>query len=187
MSTSALLPSHHCIGLGRRALQQLRVSLERDSGVQAAAYLQEAGFAGGEELYDAFTGWLAATFGVRQPGELDASRLGDVLSQFFSETGWGALTVAPLGAAALALDSTEWAEATAQGDAAYPSCHLSCGLLADFVGRISGRTVAVMEVECRSMGHDRCRFVAGSPDTLGTAYDRMSQGQSYLEALGIQE
>ena len=184
MTTSALLPAHHCVGLGRRALQQLRASLERDTGLQAATYLQEAGFAGGEELYAAYTAWLATTYGVSQPGDLDAEHLSAVLSRFFTETGWGELSVEPVGAAVLALDAPEWAEAQ-QGNAAYPSCHLSCGLLADFLGRMSGDAVAVMEVECRSRGDGRCRFLAGSPDTMATLYDRMAQGMGYTDALGV--
>lgn len=185
MNTASLLPTHHCVGLGRRALQQLRVSLERDSGLQAASYLQEAGFAGGEELFRAYAAWLGAAHGVPEPGKLDAEHLSDVLSRFFSETGWGAIRVSELGDAALALDSTDWAEASDGGDSSYPSCHLSCGLLADFLGRMAGETVAVMEVECRSKGDSQCRFLAGSPDTMATLYDRMSQGMSYSDALGL--
>jgi len=45
--------------------------------------------------------------------------------------------------------------------------------------------VAVMEVECRSRGDARCRFLAGSPETLSTLYDRMAQGTGYAEALGV--
>ncbi len=186
MTTTASLGSHHCIGLGRRALQQLRTSLERDTGVQAAAYLQEAGFAGGAELFDAYTGWLAAAYQVTRPAELDAQYLSDVLSRFFAEYGWGSLTVHPVGDAVLALDSIEWAEASDEGGAEYPSCHLSCGLLADFLGRMSDGLVAVMEVECRSRGDARCRFLAGAPETLATLYDRMAQGMAYGEALGLE-
>jgi hypothetical protein len=57
-------------------------------------------------------------------------------------------------------------------------------LLADFLGRVSEGQVAVMEVECRSRGDARCRFLAGAPETLGILYDRMAQGSGYLEALG---
>ena len=46
--------------LSRRAIHTLRLALERDAGPQAAGWLQEAGFAGGEALYSAFTAWLAA-------------------------------------------------------------------------------------------------------------------------------
>jgi predicted hydrocarbon binding protein len=185
MTTSADLASHQCLGLGRRALQQLRASLERDSGVQAAAYLQEAGFAGGEQLFGAYSAWLAETCGVATPADLDARHLSDMLARFFADYGWGAVTVRPLGDAVLALDSSEWAEASDEGGAEYPSCHLSCGLLADFLGRMSDGMVAVMEVECRSRGDGRCRFLAGAPETLGLVYERMAQGMGYGEALGL--
>jgi predicted hydrocarbon binding protein len=171
--------------LGRRVIHQLRASLERDTGLQAAAYLQEAGFAGGEELYTAFSEWLSRHRGVERPSDLDVEFLGEVLGEFFAEQGWGRLEATPLGPAVLALDSAEWAEAADERQAEFPSCHLSCGLLADFLGRISQELVAVMEVECRSRGEARCRFLAGSPETLGAVYERMAQGTGYLEALGV--
>ena len=49
----------------------------------------------------------------------------------------------------------------------------------------AGDAVAVMEVECRSRGDGRCRFLAGSPDTMATLYDRMAQGMGYTDALGV--
>jgi predicted hydrocarbon binding protein len=156
--------------------------LERDAGLQAATHLQEAGFAGGEELYTTFTGWLARHRKLDRPEDLDIQFLGEVLSEFFAEQGWGRLTATPLGSV-LALDSTEWAEALDEPQGEFPSCHLSCGLLADFLGRVSQGLVAVMEVECRSRGDARCRFLAGAPETLGILYDRMAQGVGYVEAL----
>jgi predicted hydrocarbon binding protein len=169
--------------LGRRVIHQLRASLERDAGLQAATHLQEAGFAGGEELYNAFTAWLSRSHNIEKPSELDINYLGEVLSEFLAEQGWGRLTTTPLGPAVLALDSSDWAEALDEPHGEYPSCHLSCGLLADFLGRVSQGSVAVMEVECRSRGEARCRFLAGAPETLGMLYERMAQGSTYLEAL----
>ena len=177
-------PTPTGIRLARRVLHQLRASLERDTGLQAATYLQEAGFAGGEELYAVYADWLAKNRRVERPGDLDAEFFGDTLSEFFADQGWGKLSATQLGPV-LALDSTEWAEALDQQQGEFPSCHLSCGLLADFLGRISQDLVAVMEVECRSRGEARCRFLAGAPETLGILYDRMAQGTGYLEALGI--
>lgn len=171
--------------LGRRVIHQLRTALERDTGLQAASYLQEAGFAGGAELYDGFAGWLHERHGVAQPADLDAEYLSEALSAFFSELGWGSLTARPLGPAVLALDSSEWAEAVDEGRGEFPSCHLTCGLLADFFGRLSDGLVAVMEVECRSRGDARCRFLAGAPETLSGLYERMAQGSSYTAALGV--
>lgn len=177
-------PPHAGVRLGRKVLHQLRAVLERDTGLQAASYLQEAGFAGGEELFAEFSEWLLATRGVERPAQLDARYLSEILSQFFSELGWGTLTAQPLGAV-MALDSAEWAEASDEGRGEFPSCHLTCGLLADFFGRLSDGLVAVMEVECRTRGDARCRFLAGAPETLSALYDRMAQGTGYAEALGV--
>jgi predicted hydrocarbon binding protein len=178
--------SHHGgLRLGRRVLHQLRSALERDTGLQASTYLQEAGFAGGEELYGEFKEWLLANRGVEDPGELDAEFFSETLSAFFADQGWGPLEARPLGDSVLALDSVEWAESVDTGGGEFPSCHLTCGMLADFFGRLSDDLVAVMEVECRSRGDARCRFLAGSPETLSTLYDRMAQGTGYAEALGV--
>jgi predicted hydrocarbon binding protein len=185
MSIQPTSSSRPGLRLGRRVIHQLRAALERDTGLQAASYLQEAGFAGGEELYGEFAGWLRATQGVDGPADLDAGFLSAALSEFFAELGWGALSAQALGPAVLALDSTEWAEAVDEGRGEFPSCHLTCGLLADFFGRLSGRLVAVMEVECRSRGDARCRFLAGAPETLSMLYERMAQGSSYAGALGF--
>ena len=166
--------------LSRRVIHTLRASLERDAGIQGATHLQEAGFAGGEELYDAFAAWLQTERGVEVPGDLDVQFLGEVLGDFFAEQGWGRLSAMPLGDAVLALDSPDWAEALDQPEGQYPSCHLSCGLLADFLGRVSNGSVAVMEVECRSRGDSKCRFLAGAPETLGVLYDRMAAGSGLV-------
>ena len=182
--TDTFRPGRFGLTLSPRVLQQLRASLERDTGFQAASYLQEAGFAGGEGLYAAFATWLGTAYGLDRPADLDARYLGEALSAFLTELGWGSVSVTTLGESALAIDSADWAEATGEAKGDYPACHLTCGLLADFLGRISEGLVAVMEVECRSRGDARCRFLAGSPETLGTLYDRMAQGMSYDAALG---
>lgn len=169
------------LGLSPKALHVLRSSLERDHGLSTAAYLQEAGFAAGQDTYEAFAEWLETTRQVR-PEDLDAEYLGEVVSAFFEEHGWGSITVNQLATGILSLDSPNWNEAAPNAGAQYPSCHLTCGLLADFFGRLAGETVAIMEVECRSRGDDMCRFLVGSPETLAAVYERMSGGLSYLEA-----
>jgi predicted hydrocarbon binding protein len=183
MTTQAPRSTPAGLRLGRRVIHQLRASLERDAGLQAATHLQEAGFAGGEEFYVTFAVWLASRHQLARPADLDMQFLGEALSEFFAEQGWGKLSITPLGPAVLALDSSDWAEALDEPQGQFPSCHLSCGLLADFLGRVSGGLVAVMEVECRSRGDARCRFLAGAPETLSILYDRMAQGTGYLEAL----
>ncbi len=177
-----LLPRNHCVGLSSRAFHVLRSSLERDNGLQTAAYLQEAGFASGEDLYNAFVSRVRDAYQLDSPGELDTVFLSEALSAHFGEFGWGSLKITSLSAAVFALDSDDWAEATPEGGAQYPSCHLSSGLLSDFFGRLSDEPAAVMEVECRSRGDDRCRFLVGSPDSLAMVYDRMVHGSTYADA-----
>ena len=169
--------------IGRSALRQLHTSLLRDAADAAIPILQEVGFAAGEGVYEAFCAWLPSERGVSRPGDLDASQLTPVLSAFFQAIGWGSLQVAPLGNAALTVDSADWAEAE-PGSAESPMCFFSSGMLADFFGRLSGEPVAVMEVECRSRNDARCRFISAAPETLNALYERMTQGQGYEEALG---
>jgi predicted hydrocarbon binding protein len=168
--------------IGRAALRQLHVTLLRDAPDVAIAILQEVGFAAGGGVYDAFCAWLPSETGVTRPDELDAGRLNDVLAAFFRAIGWGSMTIAQLGTAALAVDSSDWAEAE-PGSADTAMCFFTSGMLSDFLGRLSGEPVAVMEVECRSRSDARCRFLSGSPDTLNAVYEQMSQGRTYAEAL----
>jgi predicted hydrocarbon binding protein len=171
--------------LSRRSIQHLRTLLERDAGGQAATWLQEAGFAGGETLYRVYADWLRERLGVSRPASLDVRHLGQTLAGFFKEHGWGSVQVSPLTPAVIAIDSTDWWEADGAAESAYPSCHLSSGLLAEFLSRVSDTTLGVMEVECHARKDSRCRFLAGAPETLQILYERMAEGVNYLTALGV--
>jgi predicted hydrocarbon binding protein len=182
-NSTAVAPSQTLL-LSWRSIHHLRQVLERDAGPQAATWLQEAGFAGGEALYEAYREWLSDRYSVERPSLLDVRHLGETLSAFFSEFGWGTVQVSPINPSVIALDSSDWAEAEPGATAAFPSCHLSSGLLAEFLTRVSGTSLGVMEVECRSAGAARCRFLAGAPETLQILYSRMAEGATYLEGLG---
>jgi hypothetical protein len=41
-----------------------------------------------------------------------------------------------------------------------------------------------MEVECRSNGAPRCRWLLGSADMMQHVYDGMARGESYADAAG---
>ncbi len=181
--TSAAPPD--TVLLSRQSIRALRQILEREAGGQAATWMQEAGFAGGEALYGIYAEWLSGRFAVNRPSALDVRHLGETLSGFFQENGWGSVRVTPLTPAVIAIDSTDWWESDPSSGAAYPACHLSSGLLAELLSRISETTLGVMEVECRSRGDSHCRFLAGASETLQILYDRMAQGSSYLEGLGV--
>ena len=170
------------VGLTRDALVTLRSILFRDAGANAAAYLQEAGYAGGGALYQAFATWAAA-HGLPAPEQLAATEFQEHAAEFFAELGWGDVTVGMLHDAVVTLDSTNWAESDPASAMQFPGCYLSSGLLADFFGRVAGTPLSVMEVECRSMGSARCRFLLGSAETMQHVYDGMTQGVDYDAAL----
>jgi len=156
-------------------VRQLHASLASHAPDQLVTILQEAGYAAGAGLYTAFAA-------AHNPADLDADLLPEALSEFFASGGWGTVTITPVGTGALALDSTDWAEAE-PGTAQTPMCFFSAGMLADFLGRISEETIAVMEVECRSKGDHRCRFLSATPEVLDRVYNEMTAGRTYEEAL----
>jgi len=182
MSANVTL-GENMIGVGCNALHNLRQSLTRDLGESAAGYLQAAGYAAAPQVYDCFLKWLPEYTGITNPAELDSAALGEVLSAFFGELGWGTLSVERSGQHALVLTSPDWAEAEPGSGAQQPSCYLSSGLLTDFLGRLSDVPVAVMEVECRSRGDSLCRFIAGAPQTLEAVFNTLAAGGDYESVL----
>jgi predicted hydrocarbon binding protein len=156
-------------------VRQLHASLMSRAPDQAIAILQEAGYAAGEGLYRAFAA-------VNNPADLDAGLLAETLADFFTSGAWGTVTMSPVGTGALALDSSDWVEAE-PGTAQSPMCFFSAGMLADFLGRLSDEPVSVMEVECRSRGDARCRFLSATPEVLQRVYEGMTEGRTYEEAL----
>jgi len=175
MADIPLTPSS-LVALSPTVLHRLRDT----AGAQA---LQQAGYAGGEAAYRSFAAWLPGVAGVDDPGELAAARLTDVLGRFFSTLGWGAVSVSHLSDAVLAVDSADWAEAQPAVNLQYPSCSFTSGFLADFFTRLGDAPLAVMEVECRSRGEARCRWLVGAPESLNALYEHLAQGADYLTVL----
>jgi uncharacterized protein len=177
------LPENSLVALTRGSLLALRTALFRDVGMNAASLLQEAGYAGGQAMFDAFGRWLAAQ-GAPAIESLTVAEFSVRAPEFFRATGWGAIELGALGAVAT-VDSPDWAESDPSFPLDFPGCYFTSGVLADFFGRLGGEPLAVMEVECRSMGGDRCRFLVGSGETLQRVYDEMGNGVSYEEAAAV--
>ncbi len=170
------------MAITRDALAALRNALLRDTGEAAAGYLQEAGYAGGAALFGAFHGWLSAR-GAPDPESLSVGNFQTYATQFFREAGWGSLAVGDLHDTVATLDSEDWGEASPEAGLDHPYCYLSSGMFADFFGRIAGAPLAVMEVECRSTGAQRCRFLLGSTEVLQQVYEGMAAGSDYESAV----
>jgi predicted hydrocarbon binding protein len=180
------LSQHHLLGLPRASLGALRTALLRDGGPEAAAYLQEAGYAGGEVVFESFRNWLR-TRGKDAPDELDLDSFRDLAGEYFSEAGWGTLSLGSLHDVVATLDSENWGESDPQSALEHPGCHLTTGMFADFFGRLAEVPMAVLEVECRSMGSDRCRFLVGNAEVMQYLYEQMGNGVGYDEAAAAVE
>ena len=183
MPQSLDLANHQMLALSRSSLAALRAALIRDAGPAAASYLQEAGYAGGETVFDSFRSWLAMRTEV-QPEELAVDEFEQLATDYFRDAGWGSLKVGTLNDAVATLDSTDWGESDPAGGMDHPACHFTTGMFADFFGRIADTPLAVLEVECRSMGAPRCRFLVGNAAVMEHVYDEMGRGVDYEEAVG---
>jgi predicted hydrocarbon binding protein len=168
------------LALTKTTLEALRAALLRD-GVAGATALQDAGYAGGEALYDAFGQWLAAR-GESSAADLPLDEFAREASEFFHENGWGTVNIGALNDSIATIDSADWPEADESANLAHPGCHLTTGMLAGFFGGAGGAPLAALEVECRSAGDARCRFVLGAGPVLLRIYEAMESGTSYQEA-----
>ncbi len=176
------LADHRMVALTRASLAALRAALMRDAGASAATYLQEAGYAGGDALFGSFTAWLGA-HGSGDPTEMDLPAFEIAATEYVRAAGWGSLTIGALGEAVATLDSEDWGEADPSSGLAQPGCHLTTGMFASFFGRIAEAPLAVLEVECRSMGSDRCRFLIGNAPVMEHVYLELERGIAYDEAV----
>jgi predicted hydrocarbon binding protein len=163
------------------SLAALRAALARSVGDDAAAVaLQEAGVAAGDAFHQL----------LRAPGS-DDSTPGDWsegvfwrrFGELFERRGWGRIGNEMVHDGIGALDAFDWVESNPEIGASRPSCFFSAGLLANLLGRITNAEVAVLEVECRSCGDSRCRFLYGAPATLDTLYGRLRDGHAIGDSL----
>jgi uncharacterized protein len=176
------LTASSLVAVSRAALSALRASVLRDAGPAAAAYFQEAGYAGGAAVFDTFRTWLQER-GYGSADSLGVEEFAARASEFFHDLGWGSIRLGALRDAVATLDSTDWSEAEPGSGLDQPGCHLSTGMFADFFGRIADTPLAVMEVECRSAGDARCRFLLGSAEVMERLYESMSEGKGYDAAV----
>jgi predicted hydrocarbon binding protein len=176
------LAGHGMLALTRASLATLRGALLRDGGPDAAVYLQEAGYAGGDALWSAFSSWLEE-HREESPERMDVRTFELRASEFFRDAGWGSIAIGSLGDVVATLDSADWGEADPGSGIDHPCCHLTTGMFADLFGRLAGAPVAVLEVECRSAGAERCRFLVGNPQVMEQIYDEMGRGRAYEEAV----
>lgn len=153
------------------ALSALRQAIATSVGDAAAAEaLRLAGHAAGDTMFRILTG-------ESTPADMPADRFWAGIARLFSSRGWGQLTFSQAHPGVGALEAGDWAEA-ATATADQPACHFTTGMLANLLGQTAGAEIAVLEVECRSRGDTRCRFLFGSPDAMTSVYERVAAGDA---------
>ncbi len=167
------------IGIAIPTLRELRgvtlacLSASASGEADAVDALREAGYAGGQAVYEAFEQWIAealpATSGEtsRPIPDLTMQEFGDLAGEYFRAAGWGSVEFEAEhqeGVAKLSMENC-W-ESDKDAEASAPACHVTTGMLAAFFGRVAGYPVAVMESECRSAGAERCRFLLGNSEVM---------------------
>ncbi len=175
------LAADQMVAVGRRTLTTLYAALHRHTGPAAVEALRAAGFAGGEAVFAAFRGWLRDRAAV-EPDQLSVEEFQARATEYFREMGWGSVTISSLGRAVATLDTGDWSEADPSAAEDRPACHLSTGMFADFFSRVSDQPLAVLEVECRSAGAPRCRFLLGNSEVMTYVYEEMRRGVGYEDA-----
>lgn len=168
MPPSALTAFHHALGTGRGA-------------AEAAEMARRFGFAAGPAFHQAFQNTLDGD----EAGPADELAPGEFwtrLSDFFSGSGWGQLQFSSTHPGVAMLRAERWAESEGR-TSRHPACHITTGLLAALVTRIAGVELAVLEVECRSAGAERCSFLIGGQPALQAVYARLRQGEPFDDAI----
>lgn len=175
-SVQLCLPAASLIALRRALIGQV--------GPDAAARaLRRAGHAAGDAVFATLAHDVARSETPDGPEDLETVQFWTRLAQFFAACGWGHLAHEPVHAGVGALDSADWVEADPADAASRPSCFFTTGLLANVLGRTADAAVGVLEVECRSRGDLRCRFLFGGAAALGPLYTGLVAGQDLDAAL----
>jgi len=177
------------IGIAIPTLRELRaatlasLSAGPSGEADAVGALREAGYAGGEAIYEAFEQWLgeaesgASSADRRSAPDLTVEEFGQQAVGYFRAAGWGLVQFDSQeedGVARLTIENCWEADSGgAAGGHSTPSCHVTTGMLAAFFGRLAGYPVAVLEAECRSAGADRCRFLLGNSEVMTFRWEQL--------------
>ena len=154
------------------ALSALRHALAGRVGDDEAAHaLRAAGHAAGNVL----AGILASP---QDNSALAQSAYFRRLADLFANRGWGHFAHERPHPGVAVLQAGDWVEADPEFAAQRPSCFFTTGMLANILGRAAGAEIAVYEVECRSKGDARCRFLIGAPETLQHLHESATEGAS---------
>lgn len=174
------------------ALTLLRRSIREEVGdLSATRILQNAGFATGEVLYREFLEELPGSESDVDPGaeaaasprDLDEARFWFSMNRFLGARGWGRIESERVHPGLAVLHAYDWAESDAAGEDDQPGCHFTAGFFSHILSQLAGQAIAVLEVECRSAGDERCSFLYGSEAAVHEVYGLLLDDTPLDEAL----
>ncbi len=177
MTSTLSIPSTRTVAVPVDFFSALRSAVESPVSAVTIDSIRDAGYYAGQALFDAFSSWLNE-HGETAPDSLDDARFTRLVGDFFAEHGWGQMQFTSLSDAVIAIDADNWGEAVGQGS----GCHVTTGIFAGFFGKLASAPIAVLEVECRASGDERCRFLLGSIDVMAYVHEAMGRGIPYDRA-----
>jgi len=151
------------------ALLALRTAMLSRPDLDTVFALRDAGYAGGNRLYDAFDAYVREKDLV-DPQDLEAGHFFHRAGEFWSQNGWGRTTFSAHEDGYCMVEMSGCWEADAEMQPDPRGCHLTLGLLGAFLGRFADYPLAVLEIEGPASGSERCRFLAGSMDRVAEYY-----------------
>jgi hypothetical protein len=155
----------------------LRSELEKEAGALPTIHaLHHAGYEAGADA--------AASFALGgEVASMGQSVFWARLSEFFSRRGWGTLERSGGQRGIALLSSPDWAEASPDAEDSEASCCFSTGFLSGLLSELAKGPVAVLEVDCRARGDERCCFAFGSEVAIHDLYGRLLDGTDLEGAL----
>lgn len=160
-------------------LQQAVHQLRESGDLSSLDAIRDAGYAAGQALFDHFAEWLAQQ-GEDAPADVADERFPWLLEAFLHAQGWGRAELVPVNEAVMALDVSDWSEAS--GLHGGHGCLVTTGLFAGFFGRLAAAPICVLEVDAPDMAPGRSRFLLGSVDVLEYVWEAMERGIPYEHA-----
>lgn len=148
------------------------------AGEESVEVVREAGRRTGRFLERRITG-------DADPAEADPATYWEVTRDHLLEAGLGetAYRVVHAGVGSITADGLPEAADHDGAGRGTEGCPFSAGLFGGLLSAAADRPVAVLEVECRSRGDERCRFLVGSEDRLTDLRERIVEGATLEEAL----
>jgi len=154
-------------------LLALRAALLTRPDLDTVYALRDAGYAGGEALYQAFDAYVREKDLIGSQ-DLAIEHFFHRAGEFLTTGGWGKTTFSVQDDAFCTIEIDGCWEGTGAHQPDPRGCHLTVGLLGAFLGKYAEYPVAVLETEGPESGSHVAKFIAGNTEMVADFYARNS-------------